>query len=236
MKTFDETVDEQAETRGEDVEVSSDYDLEEIRTKFGNFVTRAVPEGLLEDAQSARQERRDRELDRVSRNIDIFLGEDLSIEDFRRSLNDLFEADLENANRLELLQVLAQASVVQTGIQLAGLQSNIEQIAELVQIREGTRPSINITISGTSVIETPNASQPVIPDSDDQNYDVTTLYIRSYPSNTEPIYFGDDGVVPESGFVLERGESIKVDMDFNDTEIYMASEEEGAQVGIMGVI
>jgi hypothetical protein len=90
-------------------------------------------------------------------------------------------------------------------------------------------------VSGTNAVSVPNNAEPVIPESDQQMVPTRTIFIRANRNNDEPIAFGDDGVAPQSGFVLESGESITIDLDLREAQLWMASEERGQQVHLLGM-
>jgi len=133
---------------------------------------------------------------------------------------DLGELDTFSTNKL--LQILVQIEVV--------------QLETLFNISDSVEPFNSITVSGTNAIDDANTAEPVVPKSDDEQIPTRELMIRSDPENDEQVYFGDDEVRPNSGFVLLPGEMITLETDLRAEELYMASSESGEQVQLLGVI
>lgn len=113
---------------------------------------------------------------------------------------------------------------------------NIAQLATMMDIADNIEPFSTITVSGTNAIDNANTEQPVVPQSDTEAIPTRTLFIRASPRNNKPIYFGDDEVQPNSGFVLRAGEFIIWETDLRGEELWMASESDGQIVQLMGAV
>lgn len=111
----------------------------------------------------------------------------------------------------------------------------LSSLAALFDIADAVEPMKSITVSGTNAISVPDNAEPVIPESDQQMVPTRTIFIRADRNNDEPVAFGDDGVQPRSGFVLESGESITVTLDLRKEQLWMASEESGQEVHLLGM-
>ena len=136
-----------------------------------------------------------------------------------------FDFDLDNLGSLtdaNLLEVIARVEIVQLEV--------------LLDIADSVDSFDTITVSGTNAIDNANESEVVVPESDNEVIPTRQLMIRSDTDNTNKIYFGDDEVRPNSGFVLLPGEMIVVEVDLRGEELHMASGEAGEQVQLLGVI
>lgn len=132
-----------------------------------------------------------------------------------------FDIDLGELDNRGLLEVQARAMIT--------------MVAALFDVADAVEPMSTITVSGTNAIRVAYNAEPVIPESDQQMVPTRTIFIRSDRDNGEPIAFGDDAVSPQSGFVLESGESITIELDLRNTQLWMASEEAGQQVHLLGM-
>lgn len=132
------------------------------------------------------------------------------------------KSSLQAMNQRQLLEVVAR-------IMLAQLASSLD-------IADSVDSSRSITVSGTNVIEYANTAEVVVPESDTTNIPSRTLFVQSDPANSEDIYFGDDKVSPNSGFVLSPGDSMNVGIDLRQTQLYMSSSKSGEQVNLLGLI
>lgn len=130
------------------------------------------------------------------------------------------EAILEGGNQIEILGAIGR-------ILLASF-------ATLVDISNNVAPASRITISGINALDNANAAQPVVPESDNELIPTRWLYIKADSDNDEDIAIGDDDVAPTSGFILTPGEAIYLEVDIREEEYYMASEEAGEQVNLLG--
>lgn len=140
----------------------------------------------------------------------------------RRGQFDLDFGDLSQLDNGGLLEVIARV--------------NIAQLASLFDIADSVEPFQSITVSGTNIIDQPDVAEPVVPESDEELIPTRTLFIKADENNSKRVYFGDDQVDPDSGFALERGESITLDTDLRAEELYMASEDSGQQIQLLGMV
>ena len=158
-------------------------------------------------------------------------------------INDNLEIDISGLSRRGLLEYQAQAlkgilssMEVRNRIALHKSQVNVNQLQALFDILSSVEPVNNITVSGRNAIDNAGQPQPVVPESDNTDIPTRHLLVQSSEGNNEKISFGDDEVDPQNGFVLSPGNNIMVPMDLRETELYMASEEEGAEIGLLGMI
>lgn len=199
-------------------------------------LTRAVPEGFIQETVDRRAERTEEEREELGEQVDQSFEVDLGQEDVLDNIRELNDIQLEAIEEeIGLLQVIAESSRMSASILGVMLENQVDTLLELSYIREAVEPNFNLNVSGVAATEEPGEPVPVIPDSDDRSFNVRRLFVRAMPYNSYPLYFGDDGVSPQSGFILQPGEYIILNIDFRDTTIYMASEESGQEVGIMGV-
>jgi hypothetical protein len=138
---------------------------------------------------------------------------------------DLGDIDLSDLDQLSQLEVLAEVARLLT-----------VQVSLLDDLRSYTRPFNNITVSGTNIIEEDNTPVPVVPQSDETNIPTRLLFIKADPDNTEPIAIGDDEVSPNSGFILDEGRTLTLEVDLRGVALWMSSEEAGQGVQLLGVI
>lgn len=113
---------------------------------------------------------------------------------------------------------------------------NIAQLATLFDIADAVEPFTTVTVSGTNAIDNADVEQPVVPQSDTSDIPTRTLFIRASPDNNRLIYFGDDEVQPNSGFALAAGEFIVLETDLRGEELWMASEQAGGTVQLLGMV
>lgn len=132
-----------------------------------------------------------------------------------------FDIDLGQLDNRGLLEVQARAMIT--------------MLTAMFDVADAVEPMSTVTVSGTNAISVPYNPEPVIPESDRQMVPTRTIFIRADRNNGEPIAFGDDGVAPQSGFILESGESITIDLDLRNTQIWMAADERGQQVHLLGM-
>lgn len=132
-----------------------------------------------------------------------------------------FDIDLGQLDNRGLLEVQARAMIT--------------MVTALFDVADAVEPMTTVTVSGTNAIESPYNAEPVIPESDRQMVPTRTIFIRADRNNSEPIAFGDDAVSPQSGFILESGESITIELDLRNVRIWMASDEAGQQVHLLGM-
>lgn len=233
MRTFDETSEEKSKKASERTDRIATGGSPDVRRPDFDLVTRPIPEGLIEDSQRSRDKRREEYGDNILNTIVSSIG--TNFESISEEIQELDDVDLGGLGQAELLQVIAQTLRTMLKTTTALAENDVQKTTLLEGIRESVETSYQIVVSGVNSIDTPNAPQPVVPDSDDRDFPIRTLYMRADPSNSRSIYIGDDAVAPSAGFVLRPGEWITVEIDYRDTELYMASVERGAEVGIMGM-
>lgn len=129
--------------------------------------------------------------------------------------------DLEGLDTPGLLRVIAQTL--------------IETLNQQIDIANFVSPPSTITVSGTTSIDDDNEAQLVVPSSSGSNIPTRVLFIRNDPSNSDSIYFGDNQVQPQDGFVLEIGEWRAIPLNLAEDDFYMASETENQVVQLLGV-
>lgn len=137
--------------------------------------------------------------------------------------------DLSELNQSELLQLLIETVRVQTN-------TNISMLSTMFDIYASVRESRGITIIGAEIIRQQDVPQEVISqDSPDDSVLTRELFIRADDSNTASIAFGDDQVQPQSAFVLNKGEVVRLPVDIGRLDLYMASEEEDQIIQLLGL-
>lgn len=129
--------------------------------------------------------------------------------------------NLEGLDNTGLLQVIAQTLIEQLNVQ--------------IDIANAVEPPTTITVTGTEAIDEADVPQLVVPQSDNGNIPTRTIFIRNDPDNSEKIYFGDDEVVPQDGFVLGVGEYIIFPLDLRESQLWMACEDADEVVQLLGV-
>jgi len=129
---------------------------------------------------------------------------------------------LNTLNQQQLLAVIAEIQAL--------------QLSAVYDIANYTQPLSQITVSGTNAISNADEPEVVVPGSDSANIASKSLFIEADPTNTDDIYIGNDGVEPDSGYVLGPGDSIDVDIDLRQEQLYMASSSSGQQVDLLGMI
>lgn len=261
--TFDQA--QQAENEAEDLEghtqdllasqqVDPDMTIRELREKFENvesFLT-TLPDRInrsdeVEAPEFPSEGARDEIVNRVTvpgfeSVVDLLGGIGESISDIG-GINDQLDIDIGSATRDQLLRTqtralrsiaLSNESAVRLALQQS--QTNVDQLSALFNILSAVEPVSNITVSGRNSIDSPGQPQVAIPESDNTDIPTRKLLVRSSIDNNEAIAFGDDEVDPDNGFLLQPGEDIVVPMDLRETELYMASDEDGATVELLGVV
>lgn len=135
---------------------------------------------------------------------------------------DLSFDDLSELSDSSLLQVIARV--------------NIAQLAALFDIADAVEPFSTITVSGVNAIDDANTAQPVVPRSDTEAIPTRTLFMRADENNNDSIYIGDDEVEPQSGLILGPGEFYVAESDLRAEEFWMASETEGQEIQLLGLV
>lgn len=138
------------------------------------------------------------------------------------------DVDLSDLGNQELLRVIAETVQVQSNTQISMLSTLFDIFASV----RGTR---NITIIGAEITDQADVAEEVISEESPQDSVLTRkLFVRASNGNTSPIAFGDDQINPQSAFVLNKGEAIELDVDIGRLNLYMASEESGQEVQLLG--
>lgn len=209
VKTFEEATEEEQQEREE---TEHHRGLEE---SLGGEADFEFQRPNIEDATE-----RIRDISRVVPD-DLIPGGEVPDFDRQRGTEPGYDIDLSRLDQRGLLEI--QARVM------------ISSLAALFDIADAVEPVSTVTVSGSNAISVAYNAEPVIPESDQQMVPTRTIFVRADRNNDEPIAFGDDGVSPESGFILESGESITIDLDLRETQLWMASDESGQEVHLLGM-
>lgn len=132
-----------------------------------------------------------------------------------------FNVDLGSLDNLGLLEVIARAAIA--------------TLSTMQDVAAASEPATTLTISGSEITEAPNEPQAILGGEAGRDVPTRTLFLRAASDNRTSVAFGDDAVAPNNGFMLRPGESLAIGMDFAFTSLYMASEEKGEIVHMLGV-
>lgn len=195
-----------------------------------------TPEELVPDVIERRDERREEMAQQIELDIDRGMFDNIGVDlsDIENSLEAAFEIDLSDADQLELLQVIAETNRISAALNNLIMEQSISQLVMLNDIATAVEPPAGVTVSGFNDIDDVNEPQPVIPNSLETTVPVKTLWLRALPENNENIYLGDDVHDPANGYMIRPGESISIELDFRDDNLWMSSPEEGAGVMLLG--
>lgn len=246
VKTFEERQEELAKERDEshkkrggesdefDMVAEADIDADTIE-EFADRLRRIAlpaPDDLGPGERPRQRRRLELRIDLVQRLADE-LG--ISLADLQEQLQQEQQANLDLQDSTQLLQLIA--SFLQTQNQLLGVVANtsVTQLENLISIANDVRPATLVTVSGREIIDDADVPQPVIPDSDKTDIPTKTVFIRADPDNDNPIVIGDDEVDPNDGFILQPGEAQEVRIDFRDDQLFMAADEAGEAVRLLGL-
>lgn len=211
---------------------------EDLRDQAFEDILQPDPPDLVADELSGRNERREE----VARQLRLSLNDRLTgelgadLDDISVTIEDLLDQDLSDLSELELLGVIAEGVRTIAALSNVRVEQGISSLAIFGDIATAVEPAASITTSGTNTTNDGGEPTPVIPNADDQDVATRNLMIRASTQNSEPIYFGDDGVEPSSGFMLKPGEWKQMNINFLDTVLYMASDNGGQEVQLLGVI
>lgn len=133
------------------------------------------------------------------------------------------------------LLAIAQATVASAKLNQVAATSQIAQLSTLQSVLQQVSPLSSIRVSGSNTIDRDNSPEQVVPGSETEDIPTRMLFIQAAQSNKYPIFFGDDAVAPNSGFRLDRGEFINYEINLNGDSLYMAAEEAGQTVNLLGV-
>jgi len=263
VKTYEDAKDEERE-RGREEErdrfVGDEYDAsspvtfegERIQKRYEDIkrVLIATP-GELSGSRGPRggfDETRQEIRDEVEVNIEDALGvnfsdvaatvkavEDAIKEETERDLSGLSSRELQ-VRLVERVGLLLQDNIQRTKVSQVMAEGMLQNVSATVSILENVRPYTNITVSGKTEIESAGEAQAVIPEAENTEIPTRTLFIRADPDNNDKIYFGDDKVQPEEGYVLTPGEAINIDVDFRNDSLWCASDTKGEQLMLIGVV
>lgn len=186
-------------------------------------------EGELSQDREFRRQESQQEL-----SLDLQDAFGVSLEDLDTAIKELYQADLETLDELNILRFIAEAMRVQTLQNKINLDQESAISVFLNDIATAVEPPTDIVVSGTVDVDKPDVPQEVLEDLDQVR--TRMLIIKANPFNNKPIYFGDDAVEPRDGFVLVPGEKIELPISYRDAQVYMASEERGASLQLLGLI
>lgn len=260
VKTYEEAQDEEREREqeeGADTFVGDEYDTtspvtfddKRVQEKYEDLerVLIATPDslgGVRDDFDNRRQETRDQ----LEINIEDALGVNFgdvaaSVEAVEEAIQNETDQDLSGLSSRELqarivqrLGLLLQDSIQRTKLMQVMSEGMLQNVSANVSVLENVRPYSNITVSGKTEIKDAGEPQAVIPEAENTEIPTRTLFIRSDPDNSDKIYFGDDEVQPEEGYVLTPGEAINIDVDFRNDSLWCASATEGEELMLIGVV
>lgn len=218
-------------------------DLEEQFEGIGMDL-RLLPEEWIEDEGPGfipePSEPRDRfeEITRVQLPDDFInaVRQDFDFGQVAQDINAALGANLSELDNRGLLVVIAQS--VRSLAAVAGQQAlvNIDQLEAQYDLLTALEPHRGITVSGVNSIQQSGVVQPVVPESERITIPTRTLMMKASNSNTEPIAFGDDDVEPANGFILTPGENIVISIDLRAVNLFMASDNSGDEVQLLGLI
>lgn len=236
-RTFSETIREQAnEAREGDRSTGPAFDA--IKDIFES-ISMAVPEGLDPDSLERRNIRRGERRRDFRSILDDLLGEGIganlqNLEDILREANDIDLSELEGD---ELTRFIAQVNLAQANATVASLETLITKAVFLDDIASAVEAPSTISVNGINDTGSdPEVVTEVIPESEEREFPVTRIIVRSSRTNKGEIFFGDDDISPDAGFVLGPGETYTFDLDFRDATLYMVSDDPGQEVSFMGLI
>jgi len=151
------------------------------------------------------------------------------------ALQNLTSQDLSNASTNAILTNIAGTLHIATSYMQVQSEAQINQLSALASIMQAVQAPSSITVSGSNAINKTDEAEAVIPQSKSQSIPTRTLFIRADPDNTDDLYFGDDTIQPDNGWMLHPGESIIIDFDLRDSVLYYASSTTGQAVDLIGV-
>lgn len=198
-------------------------------------IVRAIPELLKPGAGRNRERRRAEERQSFRELLSELLGESIGSDffDIDEALAELNELEFPDASPID--QAIFQANLTQANTLKGILEAEVTMATILDSIATAVEPPVGITVSGTNQIDDADTPESVIPNAADKEIPVKHLWIRASPDNTGPVYFGDDKTQPEDGFMLTPGEAESFQLDFREDALFMAAENEGETVQLLGV-
>lgn len=205
-------------------------DREDIEERVDELLTilSATPEELSKTGRRLVETPQERSA-RFSSSVDVRTGA------LAQSLNELRSELGDATTSEELLNIIAESNIllaerldVLNDIQLEALQA-------LFDIVSFTSPFTRITVSGTNEIEDPDTAELVVPQSDTTSIHTRILFMRAAADNTDEIAIGDDGTEPDTGYVLDNGDVLVLNIDLRDETLWMASETDGQVIELLGL-
>lgn len=236
-RTYEEQTEERAEERREGfrstvTSLPDSFDMERLSN-----IVRAVPDSLVPGESDRRNQVREDARNSFRNALSDLLGgqSGSTLNDVDEMLSDLNEVDLQSLSDIQVQRVMAQSMIAQTNAIRGLLEAQITSATIQDSIATAVEPPSAITISGTNEIAKSDTPQSVVPNTEDRSIPVRELMIRADEDNSAPIYFGDDDISPEDGFMLRPGESESFELDFRDSSLYMAGANEGDEIQLLGV-
>jgi hypothetical protein len=246
VKTFEESQEEKTEERDESIaerggdedeyEMVSDIDFDgESIEEFADSldgITLPTPDELAPGDTAA--SRREVEL-RISVLEELSDQLGITLEELQDRLGATPQPDPGTNDVAGLLQILI--SLIQSQNSVLGVIANtqVSQLQNLVTVAQNISPNTLVTVTGREVISQSGEPQLIIPQSDQTDIPTRELYVRADSQNTSNIAIGDDAVDPDDGFFLKPGEYERIGVDFREQQLYMASEEAGDAVRLLGL-
>lgn len=155
---------------------------------------------------------------------DILSGIDLSqVSPGEAAIIRLLSAMLQlHANEFQVLKIMSRLQLA-TSVGISDMLSAVSPVSD-------------ITVSGSNVISTASAVEPVVPQSDTENIPTKLLFLKADARNTDAIAIGDDQISPSAGYILKRGDDIMIEADLRGEEFYMSSSQANQTIHILGMI
>lgn len=132
-----------------------------------------------------------------------------------------FNFDLSELDQRDLMEVIARILIA--------------QVAAIFDIADAVEPLRGVSVSGTNALENANQAEEVVPGSSGRNVPTRALFLKASDDNNVPIYIGDDAIEPENGWKLDRGQSIVLETDLREATLFMAADEDGQEIEILGL-
>lgn len=190
-----------------------------------------TPNELAPDGIQNRQERR------VGESSDLLQQlleqTNLNLDEISENINNI---DLDGMGQNGLLQVIAQMQINNFQLFQAMLNTQVSTLSSTIDIADAVEPPRAITVSGVNSISNAGQAEPLVPQSNNTEILTRQLFIRADENNSSEIYIGDDEVSPDEGFMLKPGESWELPIDLRDDAYWMAGDEAGDSVQLLGVV
>lgn len=246
MRTFEQTQEEEAERIGDetlsggeekrqlrdktDIEIKT---VEELVEQFED-ITRPNPDDLGEAEQERQLPSRPRQdfsgINQVLQELGV------NLDQLSGKIQDISDVNLSGLDVEDLLRLLIRLTVAQFRINRVIAVSNVAQTDTIFNIADYTSPFSSITVSGINSISNSSGDpEVVVPQSDSQDVATKNLFMRASRDNDEPIAIGDSKVSPSSGFLLYPGEYKALSVDLREQVLWMAADDSGQVVELLGV-